>query len=78
MSTWDVYGEALRRGVLVSPSPLWSVGADVEPGLRLSFCAESSERLGEGARRLGKAIKQLAGRARPQPPAASESTLEVV
>jgi GntR family transcriptional regulator/MocR family aminotransferase len=78
LSTWDVYDEARRRGVIVSPSPLWSVGADAEPGLRLSFCAESSERLVEGARRLGKAIKQLAGRARPQPSAAIESTLEVV
>lgn len=78
MSVRDVCDEALRRGVIVSPGPLWSVGDRAESGLRLSFCAESSERLIEGARRLGKAIKHLAGRARPQLTAASESTLEVV
>jgi 2-aminoadipate transaminase len=78
ISVQDVYDEALRRGVIVSPGPLWSVGTEAERGLRLSFCAESSERLIEGARRLGKAIKQLAGRTRAQPTAASESTLEVV
>ncbi|HET6335319.1 MAG TPA: PLP-dependent aminotransferase family protein [Polyangiales bacterium] len=78
MSVPEVYEEALRRGVLVSPGALWSVGANADPGLRLSFCAESSERLVEGARRLGKAIKQLAGRVRPQPRAASEDALEVV
>lgn len=78
---WDpreVYEEGLRRGVVVSPSGLWSVGANAEPGLRLSFCAESIERLVEGAKRLGKAIKQIASRAPVQPTAASESPLEVV
>lgn len=78
MSVPDVYEEALRRGVLVSPGALWSVGADAEPGLRLAFCAESSDRLAIGAQRLGRAIKHLAGRKRPQPRAARDHTLEVV
>ncbi len=51
--------EAQRRGVLISPSPLFSIGARAEPALRLVFSAEPEERLVEGARRLGKAIKQV-------------------
>jgi 2-aminoadipate transaminase len=58
-----IYEEALRQGVQVSPSPLWSVEARAEWGLRLTFCAEPSERLVEGARRLGKAFKAVAARA---------------
>ena len=57
-----VYQEALRQGVLVSPSTMWSVDAASPPGLRLAFCAEPEERLVEGARRLGKAIKTLLAR----------------
>jgi 2-aminoadipate transaminase len=78
VSSRDVYEEALRRGVVVSPSGLWAVGPDVEPGLRLSFCAESIERMVEGAKRLGKAIKHVMSRAPLQPAAASHSPLEVV
>jgi DNA-binding transcriptional MocR family regulator len=54
-----VSAEAQRHGVLVSPSPLFAVGARPEPALRLIFSAEPDERLVEGARRLGKAIKQV-------------------
>jgi DNA-binding transcriptional MocR family regulator len=57
-----VYGEALRRGVLVSPSPMWSVDERSETGLRLAFCAEPPARLIEGAKRLGKAIRHLLAR----------------
>jgi 2-aminoadipate transaminase len=57
-----IYEEALRQGVQVSPSPLWSVEARADWGLRLTFCAEPSERLTEGARRLGKAFKTLTSR----------------
>ena len=57
--------EAFRQGVQVSPSSLYSVEAEVEPALRLTFCAEPADRLAEGARRLGKAFKavtaQMAG-----------------
>jgi 2-aminoadipate transaminase len=58
-----VYAEALRCGVLVSPSPMWSVEMKPENGLRLTFCAEPAERLVLGARRLGKALKALSGAA---------------
>ena len=50
-----VFDEALRRGVLVGPSALYEVEARPERGLRLTFCAEPSERLALGARRLGEA-----------------------
>jgi 2-aminoadipate transaminase len=40
-----VYAEALRCGVLVSPSPMWSVEMKPENGLRLTFCAEPEDRL---------------------------------
>jgi GntR family transcriptional regulator/MocR family aminotransferase len=69
-----VYEEALRAGVLVSPSPMWTVGANggqAERGLRLAFCAESAERVALGARRLGKVIRALMDKAdkAPGPPA---------
>ena len=54
-----VYTEALRHGVLVSPGSMWSVDRNTSPGIRLTFCAEPSERLIDGARRLGKALKAL-------------------
>ncbi len=54
--------EALRQGVLVSPSTMWSVDPHTPPGLRLAFCAEPEQRLVEGARRLGKALKTLLAR----------------
>jgi GntR family transcriptional regulator/MocR family aminotransferase len=73
-----VYAEAMHCGVIVTPSTLSAVGTSSESGLRLAFCAEPSERLAEGARRLAKAIKRVAGRARPQPRAASDAGLEVV
>lgn len=57
-----VYEEALRQGVLVSPSTMWSVDPHTPPALRLAFCAEPERRLVEGARRLGKAVKTLLGR----------------
>ncbi|MBK6693528.1 MAG: PLP-dependent aminotransferase family protein [Myxococcales bacterium] len=58
-----LYQEALKQGVLVSPSPMWSAGLNPRPGVRLAFCAESPERVAEGARRLGKAVKTLSARA---------------
>ena len=60
-----VFEEAHRRGVLVTPSPFYEVDARVEPGLRLTFCAEPPERLAEGGRRLGEAIRAIAKQHRP-------------
>jgi len=54
-----VSAEAQRQGVLVGPSPLFAVGPRPEPALRLIFSAEPEDRLIEGARRLGKAVKQV-------------------
>lgn len=61
-----VYEEALRRGVTVSPSPVWSAEPGAESGLRLTFCAEQEERLVSGARRLAQAIKHVMARAKPE------------
>ncbi len=58
-----VYAEAHARGVLVSPSPMWSVDPHAPPGIRLAFCAEPEGRLVEGVKRLGKAMKTLLARA---------------
>ena len=58
-----VFEEALRQGVVVSPSAMWTVDRSSGPGLRLAFCAEPEARLAEGARRLGKALKTLLARA---------------
>jgi DNA-binding transcriptional MocR family regulator len=74
-----VYEEALRAGVLVSPSPMWSVDSNAHPenGLRLSYCAEPPDRLAQGARRLGRALRTLVDRASRGKPAGAP-TMEVV
>jgi 2-aminoadipate transaminase len=51
-----VFEESQRNGVLVSPSTLSGVDPHQHAGLRLVFAAESAVRLGEGARRLGRAL----------------------
>ncbi len=58
-----VFEEAQRHGVLVSPGALHSVHRPQHGGIRLTFCAEPPERLVEGARRLGSALRELAARA---------------
>jgi GntR family transcriptional regulator/MocR family aminotransferase len=72
-----VYTEALKCGVIVSPSPMWSVEMKAENGLRLTFCAEPTERLVQGARRLGKAFKVLSDAA-PRKHRRGPSAVEVV
>jgi DNA-binding transcriptional MocR family regulator len=62
--------EARKRGVLVSSSTQFAVGARPEPALRLIFSAEPEERLVEGARRLGKAVREVSSeQASPKAPA---------
>ncbi|MCO5165575.1 MAG: PLP-dependent aminotransferase family protein [Planctomycetes bacterium] len=64
-----LFDEALRRGVLVGPGSLHlPAGAPARGahGVRLTFCAEPPERLTEGARRLGEAVRALLAR-RPAP-----------
>jgi len=72
-----LYDEALRCGVLISPSPMWSVEMKPQNGVRLTFCAEPSKRLVQGARRLGKAFKVLAG-TQPRKGQRALSAVEVV
>jgi 2-aminoadipate transaminase len=76
----QVYEEALSAGVLVSPGSMWSLdgAAARERALRLSYCAETSERLTEGVRRLGLALKQLTGRTRRDPQSRARPMHEVV
>ncbi len=50
---------AQEAGVMVTPSTLNSVTGGGSGGLRLTFCAESEERLRLGAARLGSVLKQL-------------------
>jgi len=57
----NVFEEAQRRGVIVHPGTLNAAAPERrEPGIRLTFCAESAHRLVEGAKRLGKALAGLA------------------
>ncbi len=60
--TEEVFEEAQRQGVLISPGALHSVYRATGGGVRLTFCAEPPARLVEGARRLGAALRALAAR----------------
>ena len=73
-----VYEEGLRHGVLVSPSTMWSVDPQATPGIRVAFCAEPEDRLIEGARRLGKAMKSLLARSSARPRERERRVLEAV
>jgi GntR family transcriptional regulator/MocR family aminotransferase len=61
----QVYMAGMRKGVLVGPSTLNSVDGNKLPGVRLTFCAEPAERIIEGARRLGQALRGLVLEQRP-------------
>ena len=54
-----VFEEARRRGVLVSTGKLFQVDSTLLPGIRLAFCAESEDRLVEGGKRLGEALRAI-------------------
>jgi 2-aminoadipate transaminase len=58
---------AERRGVLVAPGTLSSLTEEAAPGVRLCFCYEPTERLREGARRLGVALREAVGNPEPRP-----------
>lgn len=66
-----LHAEALRLGVLFSPSLLYEVGGAPRQGLRLTFGAEPPERLVEGARRLGRAFASAERRGRSAAPPAA-------
>lgn len=69
----QLYDEGLRRGVSIGPTILNTPDGKPLAGVRLTFCAETPERLIEGARRLGKAAHAVAalsdasGAQRPTP-----------
>ncbi|MEM6991193.1 MAG: PLP-dependent aminotransferase family protein [Myxococcota bacterium] len=65
-----VFAAALARGVLVSPDVLFTVYGN-EPGIRLTFCAESPPRLALGAKRLGQAVGDVMRSRTRQGPALS-------
>jgi DNA-binding transcriptional MocR family regulator/NAD(P)H-dependent flavin oxidoreductase YrpB (nitropropane dioxygenase family) len=54
-----VFEEARRRGVLVSTGKLFQVDSTLLPGIRLAFCAEPEDRLVEGGKRLGEALRAI-------------------
>lgn len=55
----QVYARAHAHGVSVTPGTVHRVGTRGQGGLRVTFCFEPPERLREGARRLGEAIRAL-------------------
>jgi GntR family transcriptional regulator/MocR family aminotransferase len=59
MDPTAVYEEARRHGVLVTPGVLYSASGRDRHAVRLAFCGEPAERLAEGARRLGRALREL-------------------
>lgn len=50
-----LYEEGLRAGVVATPTTLNTADGRPASGVRLTFCAETPERLSEGAKRLGRA-----------------------
>jgi DNA-binding transcriptional MocR family regulator len=64
--------EARRRGLLVSPGPLFSTSVLCEEGIRLTYCSEPPDRLAEAARRLGAAIEAIESRQLPVRPRAGQ------
>lgn len=75
----EVFEEARRAGVLVSPSTIYTASGPARAGLRLVFCAEPPDRLREGARRLGLAIGTIARRRRAARTSARPSlTVDIV
>ena len=72
MDPTRLYEEGVRRGVGIGPSMLNSLDGTQLSGVRLTFCAEPSEKLIEGAKRLGKAAHAIAASSRPRTAADGE------
>jgi 2-aminoadipate transaminase len=58
------YDEALRQGVLVSPSTLHRVEGGDARAVRFNYCVEPHDRLKEAAKRLGRTFDALSKRDR--------------
>ena len=70
-----LFREAQQQGVVITPSTLNAAGRPQQHGVRLTFCAEPTERLEEGARRLGRAWTAVERRMRGQ---RTTGTVEIV
>jgi DNA-binding transcriptional MocR family regulator len=57
----EVAARAAAGGVTVSPGRAWFCAEPPGPHLRLTFAGAAPARLAEGARRLGRAVPELAG-----------------
>lgn len=55
----ELFQEALKQGVLITPGSFHSVYPNASAGVRLTFCAEPVSRLEQGAMALGKAFKAV-------------------
>ncbi len=64
----QVFDAASEEGVLVMPGTLTCVERSAQGGLRLTFGTEPPDRLKEGAKRLGKALKRVLDRKTGSPP----------
>lgn len=54
----EIFADAQRAGVLVSPGALHSVSGGAQSGLRLTFCFEPCERITDGIQRLAGVIRE--------------------
>ena len=64
----DVYAQAVERGVVFAPGPLFSADPHAPNGLRLCFAARTPAQIVRGITILGEVLyEQLARRPRPQP-----------
>jgi DNA-binding transcriptional MocR family regulator len=74
----ELFQEALRQGVQISPGTLNGVNPAERRGVRLLFCAEPAARIAEGARRLGRAWAAVERRFRASTQPHFEGRLEAV
>jgi 2-aminoadipate transaminase len=57
--TRDLLAEAVRRRVVFVPGELFHADGGGQNALRLNFCHQDEATIGEGVRRLGKALESL-------------------
>jgi len=78
MNSEELFREALQHGVLVSPGVFHSVSPMAASGVRLTFCAESEDRLAAGGKALAEAITALADRMEQQQTVTQATSLDGV
>lgn len=55
----ELFQQALKQGVLITPGSFHSVYPHASAGVRLTFCAEPVKRLEKGAEALGRAFNAV-------------------